>query len=170
MLNKINKLSLTEFIEVFGNIFENASWIGEKLYEEKPFNSFEDLSNRMLNIFEKTSYANKLIILKSHPDLADKAKIGSLTKDSNNEQSGAGLDKCSEDEFNKFNKLNKEYKKKFEFPFILAVAGKNKNEILDNFKKRILNNKKSEFFEANEQVKKIALTRLAKIKDNEKFY
>ena len=170
MLNKINKLTLTEFIEVFGNIFENASWIGEKLYEEKPFNSFEDLSNRMLNIFEKTSHANKLIILKSHPDLADKAKIGSLTKDSNDEQSGAGLDKCSEDEFNKFNKLNEEYKKKFEFPFILAVAGKNKNEILDNFKKRILNNKKSEFFEANEQVKKIALTRLAKIKDNEKFY
>ena len=170
MLNKINKLSLTEFIEVFGNIFENASWIGEKLYEEKPFNSFEDLSNKMLKIFEKTSDANKLLILKSHPDLADKAKIGSLTKDSNDEQSGAGLDKCSEDEFNKFNKLNEEYKKKFEFPFILAVAGKNKNEILDNFKKRILNNKKNEFFEANEQVKKIALTRLAKIKNNEKFH
>ena len=80
------------------------------------------------------------------------------------------MDKCSEDEFNKFNKLNEEYKKKFEFPFILAVTGKNKNEILDNFKKRILNNKKSEFFEANEQVKKIALTRLAKIKNNEKFH
>ena len=170
MLNKINKLTLTEFIEVFGNIFENASWIGGKLYEEKPFNSFEDLSNKMLKIFEKTSDANKLLILKSHPDLADKAKIGSLTKDSNDEQSGAGLDKCSEDEFNKFNKLNEEYKKKFEFPFILAVTGKNKNEILDNFKKRILNNKKSEFFEANEQVKKIALTRLAKIKNNEKFH
>ena len=170
MLNKIDKLSKTEFTEVFGNIFENASWIGGKLYEEKPFNSFEDLSNKMLKIFEKTSDANKLLILKSHPDLADKAKIGSLTKDSNDEQSGAGLDKCSEDEFNKFNKLNEEYKKKFEFPFILAVTGKNKNEILDNFKKRILNNKKSEFFEANEQVKKIALTRLAKIKNNEKFH
>jgi len=169
MLNKINKLTLSEFIEVFGNIFENASWIAEKLYEEKPFKNFEDLSNKMLNIFEKTSDENKLIILQSHPDLADKTKISSLTKDSNEEQSDAGLDKCTEEEFNEFNKLNTKYKNRFDFPFILAVAGINKIEIFINFKKRIFNSKEKEFLEANNQVKKIALTRLKKIKNNEKF-
>ena len=78
MLNKINKLSQTEFTEVFGNIFENASWIAEKLYKEKPFVDFRDLSKKMLNVFNSTNNENKLKILNSHPDLADKTKIEKL--------------------------------------------------------------------------------------------
>jgi len=169
MLNKINKLTLSEFIEVFGNIFENASWISKRLYKEKPFNNFKDLSNKILSIFENSNYKDKLKILTSHPDLANKTKIGLLTNDSNEEQSNAGLDECSKKEFNEFNKLNREYKAKFNFPFILAVAGKNKIEILKNFNKRIFNNEKKEFIEANNQVIKIAITRLKKIQNNNKF-
>ena len=115
MLNKINKLSQTEFTEVFGNIFENASWIAEKLYKEKPFVNFRDLSKKMLNIFNSTNNEKKLKILNSHPDLADKTKIDSLTPESNQEQSHAGLNHCSEEEFNEFKNLNIKYKKKFGF-------------------------------------------------------
>ena len=163
MLNKINKLSKTEFTEVFGNIFENASWIAEKLYTLKPFKNFEDLSQKMLNIFENIDKEKKLKILNSHPDLADKTKIGSLTQDSNKEQNTAGLDKCSEEEFNEFKKLNKKYKEKFGFPFIYAVKGKSKNEILNNFKERINNSLENEFLEAKKQVKKIATFRLEEL-------
>ena len=85
MLNKINKLSETEFTQVFGNIFENASWIAKKLYNQKPFEDFKDLSGKMIKIFEDTNLEKKMEILNSHPDLADKAKIGSLTQDSNKE-------------------------------------------------------------------------------------
>ena len=55
MINKINKLSETEFTKVFANIFENASWIAEKLYNQKPFTNFEELSLKMINIFENSS-------------------------------------------------------------------------------------------------------------------
>ena len=164
MLNKIDKLSKTEFTEVFGNIFENASWIAEKLYQQKPFNSFNDLSYKMISIFEGVDNQKKLKILNSHPDLADKAKIGSLTPDSNKEQSNVGLDQCSEKEFNDFKNLNLEYKNKFGFPFIIAVKGKSKSEILESFKKRIMSDKENEFFEAIEQVKKISLLRLEELK------
>jgi len=160
MFNKIEKLSKTEFTEVFGNIFENASWIAEKLYIQKPFKNFDDLSSKMISIFEHTNNQNKLNILNSHPDLADKAKIGFLTSDSNKEQSNAGLDQCTEKEFNEFKKLNLEYKNKFGFPFIIAVKGRNKSEILISFKKRLLSNKKIEFDEAVRQVKQIASLRL----------
>ena len=128
MFNKIEKLSETEFTEVFGNIFENASWIAKKLYSQKPFKNFQDLSEKMISIFDKADNESKLKILNSHPDLADKTKIGSLTPDSNKEQSNAGLDKCTKDEFDIFRNLNLEYKNKFGFPFILAIKGKNKNE------------------------------------------
>ena len=77
-------------------------------------------------------------------------------KDSKNEQKEASLNQCSEDEIREFEKLNKEYKKKFAFPFIIAVKGKNKEEILNNFRQRITNDINLEFEEAKKQVKKIA--------------
>ena len=160
MINKIHNLTKNEFIEVFGNIFENARWIAEKLYNQKPFKDFEDLSQKMLNIFENIDKEKKLEIINSHPDLADKTKIGSLTPDSNKEQNTAGLDKCSEEEFNEFKKLNIKYKEKFGFPFIYAVKGKSKNEILNNFKERVACDIDVEFEEAKKQVKKIASLRL----------
>ena len=136
MINKINKLSKSEFVKVFANTFENAIWIAEKLYNQKPFDNFEELSSKMLNIFENATKDKQLKILKDHPDLANKTKISALTPDSLKEQADAGLDQCTKEEFNEFKKLNDSYKK-FGFPFILAVKGKTKNEILNNFKKRI---------------------------------
>ena len=163
MLNKINKLSQTEFTEVFGNIFENASWIAEKLYKEKPFVNFRDLSKKMLNVFNSTNNERKLKILNSHPDLADKTKIDSLTLNSKKEQSSAGLDQCSREEFVEFRNLNDKYKKKFGFPFIYAVKGKTKKEILSNFRQRVSCDINVEFEEAKKQVKKIASLRLNEI-------
>ena len=164
MLNKIDKLTETEFTEVFGNIFENASWIAVRLYKQKPFYNFNNLCEKMISIFEESDNQSKLKILNSHPDLANKTKIGSLTLDSNKEQASAGLDQCNEEEFNEFKNLNIKYKNNFGFPFILAVKGKNKLEILDNFKRRIVSDKQVEFDEAIKQVKEIANLRLIKLK------
>ena len=159
MINKINKLIQSEFIKVFANIFENSSWIAEELYKQKPFADFNELSSKMINIFESASNQKKLKILNNHPDLANKTKINSLTPNSLKEQAGAGLDQCTKEEFTEFKKLNKAYKK-FGFPFIFAVKGKNKIQILNNFRKRVNAEKKIEFDEAIRQVKKIAILRL----------
>ena len=163
MINKINKLSKTVFIKVFGNIFENSEWIANELYNQKPFINFMQLSSSMIEIFENTKKENQLKILSSHPDLADKTKIGTLTADSKNEQDSAGLDKCTPGEFNEFKNLNYEYKKKFGFPFIFAVKDKSKLEILTSFRKRISCDINVEFEEAKTQVKKIASLRLNEI-------
>jgi len=159
MINKINKLSQSEFIKVFANIFENATWIAEELYKLKPFEDFNELSSKMMNIFEISTKEKKLKILNDHPDLGNKAKIGSLTSDSLKEQKNSGLDQCTKEEYIEFKKLNEAYKK-FGFPFILAVKDKNKIEILNNFRKRINSEKAIEFEEAIKQVKKIASSRL----------
>ena len=162
MINKINKLSKSEFIKVFANIFENARWIAEELHNQKPFNNFEELSSKMLNIFETATKEKQLKILNAHPDLASKTKINLLTPDSLKEQTSVGLDQCTEEEFNEFEKLNDSYKK-FGFPFILAVKGKTKIEILNNFKKRISSDPETEFDEAIKQVKLIASLRLEEL-------
>ena len=159
MINKINKLSKSEFIKVFANIFENSRWIAEELYIQKPFDNFEELSSKILNIFETATKEKQLKILNDHPDLANKTKVRLLTPDSLKEQTNAGLDQCTKEEFSEFKKLNHVYKK-FGFPFILAVKGKTKTEIFNNFKKRIYSDPETEFNEAIKQVKQIASLRL----------
>jgi len=162
MINKINKLSKSEFIKVFANIFENTRWIAEELYNQKPFDDFEELSSKIPNIFETATKEKQLKILNAHPDLANKTKISSLTPDSLKEQTSAGLDQCTKEEFNEFKKLNNTYKK-FGFPFILAVKEKTKIEILNNFRQRISSDPEIEFDEAVKQVKQIASLRLKEL-------
>ena len=162
MINKINKLTKSEFVKVFANIFEKAGWIAEELYKQKPFKDFDELSSKMMNIFEISSKEKKLKILNDHPDLGDKAKINLLTPDSLKEQTSVGLDQCTKEEFSEFKKLNDAYKK-FGFPFILAVKGKSKIEILNNFRARVNSEDKIEFEEAVRQVKKIATLRLEEL-------
>ena len=159
MINKINKLSQSEFIKVFANIFENAGWIAVELYKQKPFEDFDELSSKMMNIFEMSSKEKKLKILNDHPDLGNKAKVSLLTPDSLEEQTSVGLDQCTKEEFSEFKKLNDDYKK-FGFPFIVAVKDKSKIEILNNFRKRVNSEPQVEFEEAIKQVKKIASLRL----------
>ena len=103
---------------------------------------------------------NHLEILNAHPDLVIEKK---LTDDSKKEQNSANLNQCSEEEFKEFKDLNKKYKQKFGFPLIIAVKGKNKIDILCEFKKRILNSTENEFNEAIIQVGKIANLRLNEI-------
>mgnify|MGYP001129773399 FL=1 len=159
-VDKVNKLSKSDFISIFGNVFEKTEWIAEKAYNSKPYKNFEELFLKMMKIFENSEKESHLEILNAHPDLAIEKK---LTKDSRNEQENANLNECSEEEFKEFKKLNEEYKKKFRFPFIIAVKGKNKEEILNSFRQRITNNINLEFEEAKKQVKKIASFRLGEI-------
>ena len=159
-MDAFNKLNKSEFLSTFGNVFERTEWIAEKCYDSKPYNNVQELVNKMMEVFENSIKEKHLKILNSHPDLAVKKK---LTKESENEQANANLNQCTNEEFEEFNKLNEKYKKKFGFPFIIAVKGKNKNEILNIFRQRITNNINLEFEEAKKQVKKIATFRLGEI-------
>ena len=159
-IDKVNNLRKSDFISIFGNVFEKTQWIAEKAYNSKPYKNLEELFSKMMEIFENSKKEKHLEILNAHPDLAIEKK---LTEDSRNEQKNASLNQCTDEEFVEFRKLNNEYKKKFGFPFIIAVKGKNKEEILNNFRQRLTNNINLEFEEAKKQVKKIASFRLSEI-------
>ena len=160
----INDFSKDEFISFFTNLFEESDWIIEELYSLKPFNNFKDIELKMNNIFDLSSKKMQLQVLLNHPDLADKAKIKKLTNESKFEQKNSHLDECSEYEYEEFKRLNNEYKTKFGFPFILAIMGKNKDEILSIFKSRIQSKIEVEFNQAKKEVKKIAKLRLEQLK------
>ena len=159
-IDNINSLNKSEFLSIFGNVFEKTESVALKVFELKPFKNLDDIVSKMLKIYEEYDRDKILQILNSHPELAIEKK---LTTESKLEQTSANLNECSEEEFEEFKKLNLEYKTKFGFPFIIAVKGKNKKEILVNFRERIQNDLNKEFFEAKNQVKKIASFRLKDI-------
>ena len=159
-IKKINNLDKSEFLSIFGNVFEKSKWISEKVFNLKPFESLESFFSEIIRIYENSDNKTVLEILNLHPELAIEKK---LTANSEAEQNKANLKECTPEEFNEFKKLNIEYKKKFNFPFIIAVKGKNKDEILNYFRERIKNSLDEEFFEAKKQVKKIATFRLEEI-------
>ena len=159
-IKKINNLDKSEFLSIFGNVFEKSKWISEKVFNLKPFESLESFVSEIIRIYENSDNKTVLEILNLHPELAIEKK---LTANSEAEQNKANLKECTPEEFNEFKKLNIEYKKKFNFPFIIAVKGKNKDEILNYFRERIKNSLDEELLEAKKQVKKIATFRLEEI-------
>ena len=158
--SNLNNLNKDEFISMFGVIFEKTQWIAEKLFDLKPFKDKDDLINKMIQIYETSSNNETLKILNAHPKLAVEKN---LTDHSSKEQSRANLKNCTQEEYDEFKILNNNYEKKFGFPFIIAVKGKDKIEILNNFRQRINNSVELEFKESKKQVKRIALFRLEEL-------
>ena len=156
----LNTFNENQFTSLFGSVFEKSEWIAAETFKKKPFKNSQDLIDKMTKVYESCSIDQIIIILNLHPKLAIEKK---LTVFSTKEQTGAELNKCSKEELAEFNRLNFDYEKKFRFPFIIAVKGKNKNDILENFRNRINNNYENEFQEAKKQVMKIALFRLNEI-------
>ena len=124
-VDKVNNLRKSDFIYIFGNVFEKTQWIAEKTYNSKPYKNFEELFSKMMEIFENSKKERHLEILNAHPDLAVEKK---LTEDSKNEQKNASLNQCTDEEFVEFRKLNNEYKKNLDFLLLLPLKEKIKKK------------------------------------------
>ena len=166
-IDYINSLSDIFFIEKFKNIFEKTESISIDAEKLRPYKNKKHLIDTFLLIFDSFDLNKKLQIINNHPDLGDKIKINQgLTKLSQKEQTLAGLKDCTEEEFKLFNQLNSSFKLKFDIPFIFAVRGKNKEDIINEFKSRLINSDvNSEIDISIEQVKRIALLRLEELID-----
>lgn len=153
-----------DFIAAFGGVFEHSPFIAERAYDAGLI--FVPLTARgvhaaMVSEFRTAGRDERLGVLRAHPDLAGKLAIaGDLTEDSRQEQAGAGLDRLSADDHARFTALNAAYTAKFGFPFIIAVKGLNRDDILSAFEARISNSTDGEFSTACAQVERIALLRL----------
>jgi 2-oxo-4-hydroxy-4-carboxy-5-ureidoimidazoline decarboxylase len=152
------------FIARFGGIYEHSPWIAAKLYDgglQASHDTVDGLAAALARVVAEADDMAKVALICAHPDLAGRAAVaGTLTAASTSEQRGAGLDQCSFDEFERFQALNTAYKGKFGFPFILAVAGRTRAEILDAFESRIGRSRAAEFEEALRQIDRIARLRL----------
>jgi urate oxidase len=165
MPDRPSRLSEGEFVSRFGGVFEHSDWIARRAHaaELSPSNDTAiGLHAALAYQFRAASEAERLGVLTAHPDLAGKlAQAKRLTASSTEEQASAGLDALTDEERTRFTDLNIRYVQKFGFPFIIAVKGLGKDQILAAFETRIGNDRDKEFATACKQVERIALLRLA---------
>lgn len=164
------------FLAEFGAVYEQSPWVADGVFtdmepggvtrdaEDSPTLSADILAARFESVFMNAPAERQLKVLRAHPELGcARAESGLLTADSRQEQSAAGLDQCSVSEFNMFREMNDKYTDKYGFPFIIAVKGRNRREILEVFAERLNNTEETEFQTALRQVCQIARFRIGGI-------
>jgi 2-oxo-4-hydroxy-4-carboxy-5-ureidoimidazoline decarboxylase len=162
---EINSLSYGEFVARLGWIFEHSPWVAERAWAQRPFLSGDHLHAAMMETVERGSRPEQLALLRAHPDLGARARAGvpssaPLSEASAAEQKGAGLDQLTIAEHEHLMRLDGAYQKKFGFPFIYAVKGAGKQDILKALEQRLAASEEGEFQEALRQVYRIARFRL----------
>ena len=159
-----SRMTKERFVERFGGVFEHSPWIAERAWalELGPaHDTAVGVHSALARMFRTATEAERLGVLTAHPDLAGKlAQAKRLTQSSTAEQSSAGLDALTDAERAAFQQLNADYVARFGFPFIIAVRDNTKATILEAFRRRLANDRATEFATACAQVERIAELRL----------
>jgi 2-oxo-4-hydroxy-4-carboxy-5-ureidoimidazoline decarboxylase len=157
----LSAASRDEFVRVLGGIFEHTPWIAERAYSARPFGSVDALHGAMVTVLTKAPDEAKLALICAHPELAGKeAAAGTMTRDSVGEQASAGLDRCTPEELARLRAGNAAYREKFGFPFVTAVKGRSRQEILAELASRVGSTRDAEFARCLGEIGKIARLRL----------
>jgi 2-oxo-4-hydroxy-4-carboxy-5-ureidoimidazoline decarboxylase len=161
-LAALSSATKDEFVAMLGGVFEHSPWIAERAYSARPFATVDELHRAMVAVVAAAGPEARLALIRAHPELAGKeAEAGTMTADSVGEQSSAGLDRCTPEELARLRAGNRAYREKFGFPFIMAVRGRTRAEILSAMEARVRGARDEELARCLAEIAKIAQLRLA---------
>lgn len=156
-ISDLNQMEQSAFTQALGEIFEQTPTIASQAWEQRPFSDVDDLHQKMLTVVNAMSDEQQLALICAHPDLGSKAKMAEASVQ---EQAGAGLDRLASEEYDRFHRLNEQYKSQFGFPFIIAVKNHTKTSILEAFETRLQHSQPDEMRQAIAEISQIAYFRL----------
>jgi len=149
------------FVARYGGLFEHSPWVVERAALRLPF---ADLHDGLMQVVHDAPQEEQLALIRAHPELAGKAAIdGTLTDASTSEQASAGLQRLSPEEYERFHDLNRRYRERFGFPFIICVRLTDKAGILAAMQERLANERSTEINNALVQIGEITRLRLEDI-------
>ena len=171
-LTELNERDREGFVAALGWIFEESPWVAERAWEKRPFATLDVLHAAMTSIVTGAPEEQQLALLRAHPDLGTvrlkpdptgRVRLQAdpeMSSASHREQAGAGLDTLTRDELERMRRLNAAYREKFGFPFLYAVKGSTKHDVLNALERRLTSTRDIEHQEALRQVSRIARFRL----------
>lgn len=160
-LEALNRMDRAAFRAALGGIFEGSPWVAEHAWTARPFGTVDELHAAMRAVVTRAPAGERLAFVRAHPDLAGKAaRAGAMGASSTAEQATAGLDRLTDEELARFERLNAAYRERFGFPFIIAVRRHDKASILAAYERRLQNTADEEMQTALAQVFDITAMRL----------
>ena len=163
-LEELNRADKGAVVRALGEIYEASPWVAERAAARRPFASVAVLSDTMAAAVAAATKEEKLALVRAHPDLAGKAaRAGKLTYASAAEQGALGLDRLSDQEYDRFEKLNGAYKTRFGFPFVICARRQTRDAILGAFERRLSNDTDAELKTALSEIDLIARLRIAQL-------
>ncbi|GGP28000.1 2-oxo-4-hydroxy-4-carboxy-5-ureidoimidazoline decarboxylase [Silvimonas amylolytica] len=161
-LTALSAMSQSDFVAALGDLYEHSPWVAQGAWSARPFATTDALLAAMSYCMRSAGVDQQLALIRAHPELAGRAAVrGELTQDSRSEQTGAGLDQCSPQEFAQIQLLNTAWQQKFGFPFVIAVRGLDRTAIISRMQERLTHDAPTEQAEALNQIDRIAALRLA---------
>jgi 2-oxo-4-hydroxy-4-carboxy-5-ureidoimidazoline decarboxylase len=161
-LEQLNAANTDDFVAALANVYEHSPWVAAAIAGQRPFASLASLNAAMAAVVRDALPAQRLALIKLHPDLAGKpARAGDITAESKSEQGGAGLDQLLDGEYALFQRLNEAYRQKFAIPFIVCVRRHTKDSIFSQYERRLQNTSEAEFETAINEIFRIAALRLS---------
>ena len=163
-LDELNSLPREEFVRIVGPVFENSPWIAKETWLKRPFVDLAQVHSALCETIRGASEGKQLALIRAHPDLVDRAALaGTLTAESNREQASAGLNSLTSAEIATFQEMNRAYREKFGFPFVICARLNKKEAILIGFHERLQHSQAEEVKSALAEIEKIAYLRLQDI-------
>jgi 2-oxo-4-hydroxy-4-carboxy-5-ureidoimidazoline decarboxylase len=156
-LTQLNGMERDQFVAVLGEIFEGTPAIARQAWDQRPFTNVESLHQCMVEMMNRMTVDEQMVLIRSHPELSSKARMAEASV---KEQAGVGLDQLTQEEYQQFQDLNQAYQERFGFPFIVAVKNHTKASILEAFQTRLRNSVEAERRQALAEIVQIARFRL----------
>ena len=154
---ELNALDRERFVDAIGWVFEHSPWVAGLAWTRRPFGSVDDVHEAMSAVVAEADRERQAALLRAHPDLGTRARMSDASV---GEQTGAGLDRLTPDDYARLQRLNSAYREKFGFPFLFAVKGSTSQQVLAALEERLPREHDEEFAEALRQVYRIARFRL----------
>jgi 2-oxo-4-hydroxy-4-carboxy-5-ureidoimidazoline decarboxylase len=160
-LDDLNRLERDDFVSRLGTIYEHSPWVAARAWAARPFESVDHLWRVMQDAVKAASGEEQLALIRAHPELGGRLAIADqLTESSRSEQTGAGLDSCTPKEFSRLQALNASYRSRFDFPFVVAVRGLTRGDIIGQLEQRLGNQHAEEVATCLVEIGRIARFRL----------
>ena len=157
----VDGLDRDAFVARYGPLFEHSPWVAEAAYAHGPFEDSEAVLEALVAAMYAAPRERQLDLIRAHPDLAGRAAIeGTLTPDSRREQSSAGLDRLSPQQYEAFTRTNAAYRERFGFPFVICAREHDRESILAAARQRLQHDAETELRTALAEIAKIARLRL----------
>jgi OHCU decarboxylase len=157
-MDTVDRLDHDAFMARFGGVFERSPWVAERAWATRPFGSLDALHAAMVDAVARAPREVRVELIRAHPDLAVNV---SLTEESEREQAAAGLDRLSEEQFERITWLTAAYRARFGFPFVVCAREHTPDTIIAAAEQRMESDPAQEEATALSEIAKIAGLRLA---------